>query len=46
MACKPMFPKEKNENWKKSKMTDEEFKTWLKESIEEDKELLISPGKE
>jgi predicted CopG family antitoxin len=40
---KPMFPKEKKPT---SKLTDEEFKAWLKKSIEEDKELLTKLGRE
>jgi predicted CopG family antitoxin len=40
---KPMFPEEEKQG---PKLTDAEFKAWLKKSIEEDKELLIALGRE
>jgi predicted CopG family antitoxin len=40
---KPIFPKVKKQG---PKLTDEEFRAWLKKSIEEDKDLLIALGRE
>jgi predicted CopG family antitoxin len=40
---KPMFPKDEKQE---PKLTDAEFRAWLKKSIEEDKDLLVALGRE
>jgi hypothetical protein len=40
---KPMFPEVEKQG---PKLTDAEFRAWLKKSIEEDKDLLIALGRE